>query len=1238
MRRLLLITAALLIVSAIVLPIALVGSALYTERGAQFVVQHLPHRLGPVTLSIEGLRGTPANGLHVARVTVDHELVHLEFTDIDARVRLAPLLLQTIRATHVRVGSALVTVQRRTHPATPGPPSFLPRWLSVDVDDAQVGSAQLSVYNGFHLEAHELRAAAALRHSYLRLYQASTVLEGAQVAVTGTTLQATDPLGMVVRAHLDWTPPGQAPWTLDGTARGDLNALHVVAHLVSPMRADVSGQALDLTGHWHVAADVTLQSLDLHAFGANTPFGSITGHLAGTLDEHGFEAHGPLNPSGLNAGVFDVLFAGSYANHTLAARRAELHHLASGARASASGSLTFIPHGPQLDLKGEWSEFRWPLTGREAAVKSPEGSFTLAGALPYRIHVRGRASAATLPLMPVEASAILDKDSVSFDPADIDLYGGHATLSGRVAWAPAELWTINARVSNLNPQALRPDLPGTLSFAVAASGRGFTPGGEITAAISNLSGRLRGVAASGGGTLTHAGRTWGFNGVRVGLGNASIALDGQIDDRLNLQFAVTTHDMSLLAPGSRGELKTSGSIAGTFAEPSVIATAHGANIEYQGVKLAALDAEVNFNPGAQQQQSKIDLRLHKLSYLDRTVDSALFTLSGLPSAYDVRLAASATGLEGSAEAVGAYAQGTFKGQLRALSIAGSQQLHLTLERPVDLTVSLAHAQVQWLCLTGTPGSMCADADWTPTAWSSTVMANELPLQTLTAGMTPSVEYLGTISALAHASGGGSAPVQGSMRAQLANAEIDHRLASRRIEHTKIGSGTFTVLATPAVVNAQLALGDQRAGTIGGRVDVQRNAARWQDMPVSGALHAQTDEIGLVSLYVPDIDRASGHLVADLQVAGTLGAPKLSGAVKLTDGEIDVYQVNLGLKKLDLQARLTDSGIDFKGSAAAGAGTVAANGHLEWRELLPYGKFHLQGSNLRVADVPEAQIDASPDLDFNVNGHKIEVTGTVTIPYAKIQPKDITNAVRVSPDEVIVGTEVENPEERFEVMSTITLVLGDKVNIDAMGLTARLTGSVTVKSGYDAITTGTGKLSVAEGRYTAYARQLDITRGDLTFNGGPIDNPALNVRAQKQFPDVTAGVNVTGTLQQPRLSFFSDPPLPQSQVASLILAGGSLQSSGNQGNAALGQGVALLAAELGPHVGVPDVNLETDPIANETSLVLGRYLSPRLYVSYGVSLTENLNVFKMRYTLGDHWTVRVEVGTARGADLVYSIEK
>ena len=139
----------------------------------------------------------------------------------------------------------------------------------------------------------------------------------------------------------------------------------------------------------------------------------------------------------------------------------------------------------------------------------------------------------------------------------------------------------------------------------------------------------------------------------------------------------------------------------------------------------------------------------------------------------------------------------------------------------------------------------------------------------------------------------------------------------------------------------------------------------------------------------------------------------------------MYQVNLALRAIALEAHLSDAGLDFKGSARAGAGTVSADGHMEWRDLLPYGKFHLQGTNLRVADIPEAQIDASPDLDFTITGHKIEVTGKVLVPYAKIAPKDITNAVRASDDEVIVGTEEEDPSKRFEVMSDIGLALGDK---------------------------------------------------------------------------------------------------------------------------------------------------------------------------------------------------------------------
>jgi len=262
-----------------------------------------------------------------------------------------------------------------------------------------------------------------------------------------------------------------------------------------------------------------------------------------------------------------------------------------------------------------------------------------------------------------------------------------------------------------------------------------------------------------------------------------------------------------------------------------------------------------------------------------------------------------------------------------------------------------------------------------------------------------------------------------------------------------------------------------------------------------------------------------------------------------------------------------------------------------------------------------------------------------VPYAKIQPKDITNAVRPSDDERIVGAEVDDPSKRFEVSTVVTLTLGDKVSIDAMGLTARLGGSVKVTSNAgDTITTGVGAVNILDGKYAAYARQLDIDSGALSFNNSPLDNPALQIRAKKVFPDVTAYVTVRGTLLQPQMSFSSDPPLTQSQIVSLILAGGSLDSAQSHGgNVALGQGVAMLAQEYGHLLGIQDASLESD-INNETSVVLGRYLNPRLYVSYGVSLTEQLNTFKLRYTLGDHWTIKAEAGQAQGADLVYTISK
>jgi translocation and assembly module TamB len=1245
MRRLLLAISGLLILLAVAVPTAAFYYIVFTESGLQFVLRQIPHKIAGTTLDIVNVKGTIAHGITAERVEIDHRLVHLRFEGISGRVSVLPLLWQTITAHEAIVKSAFIQVRRSNRPSDGRPLVFLPQWMLITADRTHIGSAVVIAPNGVRIEGHDIVASGVVRHRTIRIFGADLMMGDAHITAFGALHGRRPPqlLGIDGEGKIDWTPSGQPAWNLSASAHGDLASLGVTSRILAPLSADVSGRMVDLTTHFHWLGDARVRSFELTPWGLNAPLlGTFTAQLALNGDANGFAARGTTVPSGLKAGAFNIEFEGSYSDRVLTARRMDVVHAASGAHATGSGTFGVVPHGPRLDLKGTWQNFRWPLVGKDVVFRSASGDFTLAGLLPYEVHASGNGAIEALELAPSAMRVVgtLGKDSFTFKQGSLDAFDGHAELSGEITWAPADTWLLDGTVAGVNPERFRPDLPGSLNFALAARGRGFSDSGDFTVEVRSLSGKLRGVGVAGGGLAERTAKNWEFRGVRVALGRTNLSLEGTVADNLDLRFAVKTEDLSLLAADSRGQLDASGVIHGTLKDPTVSAKAHGTGIHHAGVTADAIDADIDFDP-SEQHESKVSAHVHNLQFRARSLDNLTFTLAGKPANVALRLDASTKGLTIGALGAGPYSHGVWNGELSTLTVNGSDALHLELERPVGLLLSADKIRADWMCLVGTPASVCADGDWTAAQWSSTFTANDLPMSTLTSGLTPKVEYSGTISALVRVFGGESQPLQGTARLDLMDAHLTHKLSNGKKETTTLGTGLININAGRNSISADVGLDAGQIGSIKGSLTAQRTTEQWGNMPVQGELHAHTGELGLLTLYAPDIDRASGALNADMKFTGTLGTPLVNGTIALTDGELDVYQVNLIMRQTTFEAKLTDTGLDFQGATHVGQGSATTQGHLEWRDSLPYGKFHLEGAGLRVVDVPEAQINASPTLDFNIAGRKIDVTGTVKVPYAKIVPVDLKGAVLSSSDEVIVGSEPADPAKRFEVTSTITLTLGDKVNLDTQGLSGRLGGNITVRSGYDEVTRATGELSIEEGKYLAYARKLDIQRGRLIFTGGPVQDPGIDLRAIKEFPDVTAGINVRGTLQQPRISFFSDPSLPQSQIVSLILAGGGLETVQNQksgaGNEALAQGGAILAQQLGSRIGFEDVSLETD-LTNETSLVLGKFLSPRLYVSYGVSLTEQLNVLKLRYTLGDHWTVKTEVGQARGADLVYTIDK
>jgi translocation and assembly module TamB len=122
-------------------------------------------------------------------------------------------------------------------------------------------------------------------------------------------------------------------------------------------------------------------------------------------------------------------------------------------------------------------------------------------------------------------------------------------------------------------------------------------------------------------------------------------------------------------------------------------------------------------------------------------------------------------------------------------------------------------------------------------------------------------------------------------------------------------------------------------------------------------------------------------------------------------------------------------------------------------------------------------------------------------------------------------------------------------------------------------------------------------------------------------------------------------MTESEALAYLLLGHPLgQASPQEGsllaNAATSLGLKggnLIAKRLATRFGLESATLESSGGLDQTSLVLGKYLSPRLYVAYGIGLFEPINTFRIRYIMNKQFTLQAESGTGTSADILYTRE-
>ena len=378
------------------------------------------------------------------------------------------------------------------------------------------------------------------------------------------------------------------------------------------------------------------------------------------------------------------------------------------------------------------------------------------------------------------------------------------------------------------------------------------------------------------------------------------------------------------------------------------------------------------------------------------------------------------------------------------------------------------------------------------------------------------------------------------------------------------------------------------------------------IPLNGDLKMTNIDVAPLKPLSRTIRTLTGLLNGNIAVAGYLDAPELTGKLNINNGAIDIQDTPVTLQNWSQTITLNGKTADFAGQFILGGGEGSLTGDINWSDT-PSANINLKGEKFEVRQ-PNMRLRVSPDLNIAATSQRIDVTGSMNIPWAKIEIDSLPkSAVSPSKDVHLRGEPIR--EEPLDIVHASVMVNIDKaktgdVKLDAFGLTASLHGGIQVNT--QPAIVGYGDLQILNGRYNAYGQQLVIQTGEVQFNG-PIDQPLLLVEAirdpDKTDDDVIAGIRIDGAADSPSINLFSEPAMDQQNVLSYLLTGQGPQTESEDPNyAALLVGFGLsntktLTGQVGKVLGIDDFTLST----NENKLSVTGQINERLSAQYNVDV-------------------------------------
>ena len=883
----------------------------------------------------------------------------------------------------------------------------------------------------------------------------------------------------------------------------------------------------------------------------------------------------------------------------LKVKRCKLKHLDSDAALQLSGTAAMEQ---QLDLLLNWQNLQWPFTG-DAAYSSPSGTVTLTGNInDFHLTLQGSTSGSAIPAGTIRLSSDGNTESANNIDLTVNTLDGNIKVLGSVEWAPIVKWQVETTAAQVNPGLQYPDWPGSLNWHIKSNGQIEEAGVLTDVTIESLQGTLRDRPVAGSGDIAVSPESIQINKFLLSSGEAKLDAEGTLGEVSDLKWNIRVADFADLLPEISGQLAASGTVSGKMMSPEITADISGSNIVVPQAELENVHLEADMDL-SWREPFVIDLEVNNLTAAENVVPKITLQSNGTITDHSLKLYASHELAELTLALQGGYKDDQWNGALRKLSLKSRDMGTWQSSKESQVTASAEKASLESLCLTREQSDLCISGTWDKENKNTGGKASltGFPLNWLAAWFPETLDDLGGVFSL-NAEASMKDKLQATAHAQITPGEISyttlkdkgilaHEGLKLNLEISDDGLDTDLWLSVDSnVISGNLHSPDLL------RADTDHSPE------IKGKIKIDAGNFALVETLVEDVQNLDARLDTDLTLSGTLKQPEINGKGKLHINNILIPAAGLELSDTSLNILANNSKVKLDGVFNSGKGFLAIEGKalLNAEENFP-AFVTIKADNFRLVNLPEIQVYLASDLQIEKKKDLTLLSGTVTIPKADILLRDLPKGTKTASPDIVIVQEQKEEETTSPMQMNLKVVIGRKVHFTGFGLNAFIDGQLSITAEPEEQLLGSGEFHIRQGSYRAYGQDLQIEKGVISFPGGPLTQPGINMRASRSIGDVVAGISAIGPAATPRITTYSRPPMSESQILSYIITGSSPSTGG-------------------------------------AKLSIGRQINNTLSVSVGTDTKTGESEFVARYRLNRKIHVETSTGSSsNAADIFYTTE-